>query len=136
MQILESSRPIRNVNTLSLTHIQAGGSDRLRSRHGHGHSRPARVGTSMRVHVRVRISCVRVPRVGFPSYSVYAFFGALVRCSLSLASNFALSVPALPQLILHVKENSWDRAGDNSRVNVYSRTLLPRLKLQCISLEK
>lgn len=73
--------------------------------------------------------------VGLPFIQYMLFVGALVKRSL-LASNFALSVPARPQLILHVKENSWDRAGDNSRVNVYSRTLLPRLKLPCVSLEK
>lgn len=100
MQILESSRPIRNVNTLSLTHIQAGGSDRLRSRHGHGHSRhasePACVCTCV---CALPVFARRVWRdltVGFPFYSVYAFFGALVRCSLLLASNFALSVPPFP----------------------------------------
>lgn len=57
------------------------------------------------VHVRVCVHflclcvlCVRDLTVGFPFYSVYAFFfGALVkRLLLLLASNFALSVPALP----------------------------------------
>ena len=56
------------------------------------------------VCVRVRahflcscVKCVRDLTVGFPFYSVCAFFfGALVKRLLLLASNFALSVPALP----------------------------------------
>lgn len=71
MQILESSRPIRNVNTLSPTHSQAGGGRHTGSEPPRPRSQPARGGTSMHVHVCVRTPCVRVPRVrdfsvGFP----------------------------------------------------------------------
>lgn len=63
------------------------------------------VETEARVCVRacacalsVCVKCVRDLTVGFPFYSVCAFFffGALVKRLLLLASNFALSVPALP----------------------------------------
>lgn len=59
MQILESSRPIRNVNTLSPTHSQAGGG------HSSGAARaraqPARR-NQHRVHGGVRTPCARAPR--------------------------------------------------------------------------